>query len=97
MARQNESGRGGTPGGQQQMGVGRLANTSENPEDKSVLPGVEKPIASPAQQVAQADAGANPPTVDGGQDGARIVPTANQGDATDIVEKTGGEAGETIY
>jgi hypothetical protein len=80
-----------------QTGTGRLANTSVKPGDMSATPGVEKPIAAPAQTVAEDDLDANPPTVAGDEDHARIVPPANQGDASEVTDKIGGEAGATVY
>jgi hypothetical protein len=81
-----------------QTGTGRLANTSANPSDTSAHPGVEKPIAGPAQEVAEGDFDANPLTVAGDEDEARIVPPVNQGDASEVTDKiVGGEAGATVY
>ena len=82
---------------QQQANTGRLSNTSAIPEDISAHPGVERPIADPAHEVAQDDLDANPATGEGGKDRARIVPPPNQGDAAPVVEKVGGEAGDTVY
>jgi len=98
MAMQDDPLRNGGAGPRQEAGVGRLANTSENPEDTSVIPGVEKPIARPAQAVAEDDMDASPPTEDGGEDRARIVPPPNQGESTEVTRHiVGGEAGDTVY
>jgi hypothetical protein len=54
-------------------------------------------MGRPAQQVARSDMDAHPETEDGGVDHARIVPPANQGDADEIVERLGPNAGATVY
>jgi hypothetical protein len=83
---------------QQQANVGRLANTSTNPTDRSANPRAEKPIGRAAQEVARDDMTANPETTDGRKDRARIVPPPNQGDSKEVTDHiVGGEAGATVY
>ncbi len=83
---------------QRTTNTGRLANTSARPQDTSAIPGVERPIAGPAQEVAESDMDAHPATAEGGKDRARIVPPPNQGDASEVTEHiVGGEPGATVY
>ena len=89
---------GGSERQEQTTNTGRLANTSIKPGDMSAIPGVEAPIAGPAEDVAQSDMDAHPTTVDGGKDRARIVPPPNQGDSSEVEEhNVGGEPGATVY
>ncbi len=80
-----------------EQGVGRLANTSVVPNDVSAIPGVEKPISGPAQEVARKDLTEHPATADGDRDRARIVPPSNQGESDEVTKNIGGEAGATVY
>jgi hypothetical protein len=77
--------------------TGRISNNTSDNKDMSSYASEDATMGRPAQQVARSDMDAHPETEDGGVEHARIVPPANQGDADEIVERLGPNAGATVY
>jgi hypothetical protein len=80
-----------------QTGTGRLANRPAKPGEVLGVPQQTAPIAAPAEQTSARDFDEHPATTAGDEDRARIVPPPNQGDASEVTERLGGESGDTVY
>ncbi|HLH26134.1 MAG TPA: hypothetical protein VK066_26755 [Chloroflexota bacterium] len=77
--------------------TGRLSNDTSDNKVMDSYTSEDATMGRPAQQTARDDMDAHPATEDGGSDRARIVPPANQGDADEVTEHLGPEAGGTVY